>query len=658
MTHTLFPPTQRPVLPAFLPKINFPAKAQLTVLAKPRGLLARRIGFNVEIQENADQLNLWDWLADSGAQVLREFHPEVNLRRAPIAPGRWGAIATADDLATLRRRAVADPHGGVIDWANYRFAENLPWLGVPDRILEKAKALDQIETLVPLGYVPRMFPRPLVPDFESAAIPADHQIDWEAAASAWEYFFALAYHFAGQHRVHTFLMCNEPEWRSGGFWLPKAVEALGKDWFPAFFYEYRHEDLRERFFASLAVQSGVLARVARLALDDAAEALGERSPAPRLRLGGPVASNWEAYWPHVAPWVDIADYHHYSAEPTALRGRYRKLRAACADQRPLAMSEFNRIAGEMDLADSYFAMPNALAFAQLLLQAMRLAEPGEPAIDYLAIYLFAHPCTHRNYKSLVYGDMNLVDWTGCDARLHSSPEHHPTVDEMQLRFPTPAYACFRMLARCTAGGISHAELEAPLTLRDNALAPPICQHLDTLVVRQDDRLIITILNRNPVVMDPLMIDLSALGDVPGQAVVRRTSVGVFDEVQGGFPLHDSRFPLELPPNSLTQVILSDLDPATISGPRLVERGHGPGALAKLGLWQTTRLRLEAQVNGVPRDLTDHLVVWRSEAPRLVRVGSGGLVQRMRSTSRTVRIQAGLSDGRILAEAEVPGDLAS
>ncbi len=58
-------------------------------------------------------------------------------------------------------------------------------------------------------------------------------------------------------------------------------------------------------------------------------------------------------------------------------------------------------------------------------------------------YLFHFPATHRNYKALVYGDMNLVDWSGRDDRLWGrGDEWHPTLEEMQLRHATPAYDIF------------------------------------------------------------------------------------------------------------------------------------------------------------------------------------------------------------------------
>ena len=58
----------------------------------------RRLGVNAELQDHHDETNLWDWIADSGAGAVREFHPEVSLRRAPAEPGTWGPISGRADF--------------------------------------------------------------------------------------------------------------------------------------------------------------------------------------------------------------------------------------------------------------------------------------------------------------------------------------------------------------------------------------------------------------------------------------------------------------------------------------------------------------------------------------------------------------------------------
>ncbi len=639
---TPFPPPQRSLLTPFLPRLPFPAKAELRVFDRPGGTTCARLGFNVEVQEHAETANLWDYLADSGATVLREFHPEVNLRRRQVAAGTWGTVTDQAGFERVRRRIAANPRQE-IDWDSYRFSDLVPWLGVPDAIIAQVNRLE-IEALVPLGYAPAMYPRPLVRNLAAPAPVPDADIDWEAACSAYEYCFALTYHFANNFGVRRFMLINEPEWRSGSFALPPEVAALGDGWFKAFFLDYSHEDLRIRFFHALAVQLGVIARLARMALDDVAGALG----LPRLALLGPAASNWEVYWPYVADHVDVADYHHYTSEPQALRARFTAL-AQVAGNRPLGLGEVGRIAGEMEIGESYLVHDNAMAFAGLMMELMRLGGGDLPRLAYACIYLFSFPCTHRNYKALVYGDMNLVDWTGCDLRLHNSPDHHPSREELELRFPTAAYFVFRMLAR-TADA---QRLEAPLILRDSARAPLVHKVLDHLVVRRGDSILITILNRGAEVIDPIRLDLGALPRHGRHAVIRRTGMDAADEVADACTVTDGGLMIEVPPRSLVQVILHDRDPAGIVSSRLSALPSVSGRLEALGLWQTVRLRCLATDRHGEHDRTDLDVIWRSSAPRTVRVGSGGLVQRLRHTDRTVRLQAALPDGRILGEIAVP-----
>ena len=45
----------------------------------------KRLGVNVEVQDHQEESNLYDWLADSGAQVIRSFHPERTLRCWSVA---------------------------------------------------------------------------------------------------------------------------------------------------------------------------------------------------------------------------------------------------------------------------------------------------------------------------------------------------------------------------------------------------------------------------------------------------------------------------------------------------------------------------------------------------------------------------------------------
>ena len=59
-------------------------------------------------------------------------------------------------------------------------------------------------------------------------------------------------------------------------------------------------------------------------------------------------------------------------------------------------------------------------------------------MEYLAFYLFHFPSTHRNYKHLVYGDMNFFDWTGTYHRTHR-------IHRIQHVFLIPCFRCIPWL---------------------------------------------------------------------------------------------------------------------------------------------------------------------------------------------------------------------
>jgi hypothetical protein len=88
-------------------------------------------------------------------------------------------------------------------------------MGVPDGFVA-AYHRSRCEVLFSLGWLPRDFPRPILRKLDGEPVePADDEIDWGAAACAYEYYFAVIYHFAEAGGTR-FLMCNEPENRDGG----------------------------------------------------------------------------------------------------------------------------------------------------------------------------------------------------------------------------------------------------------------------------------------------------------------------------------------------------------------------------------------------------------------------------------------------------------
>jgi hypothetical protein len=631
------------------------ALPRLTVYPRIRARTPRRLGFNVELQCDHDRINLWDWLADSGAAVVREFHPEVNMRRHPVAADAWGSISNREDFDTLRARFRADG-GGPVDESNYLFGEAIPWLGVPDAIVRRIQALG-IHPMIPMGYVPRMFPRPLVRDPERLEPADDEAIDWGAAASAYDYYTAMIRHYATGFGCTTFMLVNEPEYRSGGFYLPARVEGSGPDLFQKIFVALDDVELWRLYFRSLAVQMGVLARVARMAMDDVRSTLVDRNLAGRLELTGPVSGNLDDYWPLVGPFVDCCDYHQYSPHPEAYRERFRR---ACELARPggrrIVLSEFNRQAGEMSIANTYFPIAESLELGRLLLTILQVCRDDDPVFEAATLYHFHFPATHRNYKSLVYGDMNRVDWTGMDAR-PAGPEDHPTTDELQVRFATPAYHMFRMVARMTGTDASNGRpfpvLDTSWMIRDTSRVPDMTGALEMVAVDRGDSLVVTILNRSARQWDDFTLDIGPLGRDFGWVVIRETSQALADCVTGEEPVVHGLVRVRVAPKCCIQAIFSNIAPSALTDAVLSETTHTPGRLADLALWQTTRLVLTAALGRSRLNLSTHNIIWESDQPQRVRVGQGGLVQRVRNTDRTVTIRARLADGRVLGEARVP-----
>jgi hypothetical protein len=633
---------------------------QVAVYPEVRAHTPRHFGFNLEVQMYAERTNLWDWVADSGASAVREFHPEINLRRKPVREGAWGRIAGRADFEAIRAKFRADP-SSVVDWANYRFEEEIPWMGVPDRILEQITRLGAM-AMVPMGYVPRMFPRPLVTDPDLRGTVPDSAIDWEAATSAYEYYAAVMLHFAKAFGCHYFMMVNEPEYRFQGYFQPASVAALGSEdvIFRTLFHELDDVPLWNEYFASLATQTGVMARMARMALEDVRQTLAPAAVASRLTLAGPVAGNLDVYWPVVGPHVDVCDYHQYSPHGEAYRERFHRASALVkGTTKHLALSEFNRQAGEMEISSLYFSIPEALGFADIAMELLQVATHPGPQFETATMYHFHFPATHRNYKSLVFGDMNRVDWTGQDLR-PKGVEQLPTFEEMQIRFATPAYHAFRMIARAVGqdpvAGTPHAVLATSTMVRDTALVPDPSRLLKIVAVDQGHRLVVMVLNLSREYADTVTLDLTPLGRTRGWAVVRELRKEVRDEVTAEVKVEDGRIALALAPMSLSQVIVSDLDPEGVQNVVLEECTFTPGTREALGLWQTTRLRAIAEIGGRRVDLSEYNVKWQSSDPQVVRVEQTGLLQRVRSSRRAVGIRALRADGRVLAETVVPPDL--
>lgn len=611
---------------------------------RPVGQTPKYLGVCLEVAEHADRSNLWDWLADSGAKMARVFHPDRDLR-APAAKGELHKdIATQQDFEAFRARLLADPEKNV-PWQNFLFDQNIPWLGVPDDEIRKAAECG-VAPIVSMAYTPQSYPRSLLKSFEDVLQAPDAAVNWDAAAAAYEYYFAHIYRYASRSGVTHFMMLNEPDDRN----------------------------------KKLVQLTGVLARMARLALEDTRAKLTDKRVAAGLRLSGPACHfAWEGYWPYVEPYCDFLDYHFYDPDPEMFKRQQARMAIRVRPSgKKLAFTEFNRIGGPLQPDQALFSVKPSLQFAGLVMSILSASQAQDPGCEMALAYQFQFPATHRNFKSLVYGDMNLVDWTGQDNALHRMPEErHPSFAQLQLRMATPAYHVFRMLARCTPGAGERDSFEV-LALGESAkgfshVFDPNMRHnvfkmlspekyyslngsgpdLRTLAVRTPDRLVITILNSGPTAAKRVAFNVELLPEKYATAVVRETSLLQRDQALRQAPVNGPEMVVDLPAESLTQVIFTKEDLTQVSELKLEEKTFTPGTVQKLGLLETTRLRALGKLGDRWIDLTDLNVVWTSSVPDLVTIYQGGLVQRLHETTNAVTLTAKTLGGVSVSALVVP-----
>jgi hypothetical protein len=601
---------------------------------RPVAQTPRYIGVNVEVMQEAARANLWDWLADSGAGMVRIGHPDTSFRRTLRADQTgYEALRTRAEFELFRSGLLADP-AHTIPWSHYLFAEELPWLGCPDLIIEKLNA-SGIKAIFSMAYAPGWFARPLL--LNQMGEPAnDESIDWGAAASAYEYYLACIWRYATRFGVTHFMMLNEPPGDEG-----------------------------------TVRQVGVLARMARLALEDVRSRLKDRQTAEFLCLSGPAAyMNWEEYWPHVEAHVDFLDIHLYEPDRDLFaRKLSRALSHARISDKRTILTEFNRVGGPMPIEESLFSIKPSLQAAGLLMAALTTARSGDPGIEAALFYQFQFPATHRNFKSLVYGDMNAVDWTGRDLPLRTKRSLAPAFEALQLRFPTLAYSMFKMAVRCTPGirgdrssfevfelgegnrgvgavgdKVNRRNVYPALELNKYYANGGGGTQVRTLAVRARDRLIILVANPEPVTLRNVGFDVSALAMRAASVVVRETSLIRRDEPVGQLPVQNGRVAVDLPPESLIQLIFIAEDLAQVRELKIEETTVTPGDLQGLRELETTRLRALGRIGERWLDLTELNVVWSSSDPTAVKVHSTGLVQCVRSGGERVTLKAATLNG--------------
>jgi hypothetical protein len=605
-------------------------KGSFLVDPVPVAKTPKYLGVCLEVAEDADRSNLWDWLADSGAKMARVIHPDNDLRTPTGKLENFKQIADKAGFEAYRANILADPAKN-LPWSHYLFDQRIQWLGVPDDEIRKATECG-VEPIISMAYSPRYYPRSLLKTFKPSLKPADEAINWDAAASAYEYYFANIHRFATRSGTTHFMMLNEPDDR----------------------------DVR------IVQQTGVLARMARLAMEDVRAKLTNPQVAKGLRLSAPACHfAWESYWPYVEPYCDSVDFHFYSPDPDMFKREHSRLAIrARASGKKTAVTEFNRIGGPLQPDQALFSVKPSLQFAGLVMSILSANKPQDPGCEMALAYEFQFPATHRSGKSLAYGDMNRVDWTGQDKALNGLPaEAYPTFEQFQLRMATPAYHMYRMLARCTPGAgdidayevlglgestkglnevfdqVNKANNYRPLNGEKYYALGGAGPDLRTLAVRTADKLYITILNPGPAAVKRVGFNLELLNEKYATAVVRETSHWNRDKAISQVSLKGSEFVVDLPAESLSQIIFTKADLSQVTELKLEEKTFTPGTANSLGLLETTRLRALGKLGDEWVDLSDLNVEWTSTEPALVTIYQGGLVQRLHASTKEIALTA-------------------
>ena len=227
-----------------------------------------------------------------------------------------------------------------------------------------------VECLYSLGYASRFFERPLLTNIEFVGTPSDGDIDWEAAASAYDYYFAYIYHFTKNYAAQQFLMINEPENRDGWWHLPEDIKH--KTWVETY-WEDPDGELSKRMGAILGAQYAVCARIARMALEDVQNLLHVDS----LALYGPTTVFWEPLWKQAEPWLDGLDVHHYHHKPATYSQLWPTV-VGHSKGKPGLITEFNRYSGGMTLDKGPFLPQTAVETADILMEIAGLSQASQP----------------------------------------------------------------------------------------------------------------------------------------------------------------------------------------------------------------------------------------------------------------------------------------
>lgn len=593
---------------------------------RPVGKTNTYLGVVPEAMMYTDSTNVFDWLADSGVGMVRVAHPDANFRnRIDFETSVYAKVNTYADFNKFRKHIMKDPDNH-IRWEDYRFNTSMPWVGNLDITMSKLQQ-NNIQGFLSMAYSPHpaYCPRKILKRFDGGIIPADCLIDWSSAASAYEYYFACIYRYSSRNGMTHYMMLNEPS---------SQIENVQ--------------------------QIGVLARMARMAMDDVKKVLKDKKVAASLRLSSPAFfANWDIFLPYIAPYVDFIDTHLYDPEGSMMsRKLQRILTSARLLNKQVVVTEYNRISGSMTIEESFFGIQASLQLADLVMSLQSSSKLDDPTIVSSLLYQFHFPATHRNFKSLVYGDMNCVDWSNQDIQTWNKLSPTPTKEELQLRYATPAYYMFKMLARSAPGGKCDRESYEVYQLQEALIGPAhvynpelkrnIYRSLErdkfyayeggkrgnemkTLTVKVGNRLHMYILNFEPADVYRSFY----IGAMPNEyrtAVVRETSLSRQDMPTRQIAIQDHTIGITLTGESLTEIIFTEEDLSQITELKIEARPGTIGTVDSLGLYQTARLKALGKYENGWIDLTDLNVVWSSSKDSGLQIHQGGLLQRMRYSS--------------------------
>jgi len=626
---------------------------QFRIFNQPEGYLPRHLGVNMEVMDYHDEVNLWDWLADSGFTYARLFHPDCDLRE-PIGPNKhWERIHNQTDYDAYRQKVKRDPQN-LIDWSSYRFKQRIAWLGKADGFIPKAVE-SGVTPLISIGYHPRMYAKPILIDNSICHAPLPEEICWEAAASAYEYYFAHIYWALSEHGVKDYMTLNEPENRPDGWHYPKDLadfmEQSGNEtWSKLYRDDKAPTAMGVKYLEIASSQYAAVAQMGRDAINDVMSLTGD----DKLKLIGVSGVVYEQFWQKSHRFLDSLDFHHYNFEPSNFSTAFiNPSELAKQKGKTVSCSEYNRYSGGMKIEQFLFNSEAALGSAELVMEGLKLGKIDGPEVEFLMFYLFHSPSTHRNYKHLIYGDMNFIDWSGVDLKPWGrSDAWYPTRDEMMLRHPTPSYSMVKMLNRCVDSSLGRDARTKRLRVgRSNPTSAgpdDIHFHVKTLACSLQDRCIITFLNPAGQTAKGCHIDLSLLEKHFSYGVIRETSRHLRDQVTQVIPVNGEHLSMRLPPHSLTQLILIDLPLGSIDQVNIIEKTTTPGSISEgLKIHQTTRLRAIATLNGQELDVSETHVIWESSHPDLVTINSTGLVQRVRDSPEEVTLRVKATTGQKL-----------